>query len=508
VTGTVHIAPQRLGFVNLDYFNPQPTVPDASTHNYTGTIADHLTLWGGMLENTFSVTRFDARVWGRGAVDLNIAPAGNYGNYFSQQNRDASRLGGSPTYTFAPMNRWGTHSFKIGAYFAHSTDDGQVIQHPVNIRDEDGSLLERISFFGGHPFAMSDTEYAVFGQDHWRISSRFAADFGIRTESQVVSQSFRVAPRAGVAWMPFANTRTVVRAGFGLFFDRVPLNVYAFNLYPKEIVTLYDGNGAISGGPYFYLNALGQVNTRGPFVYHRMVAGNFSPRTATGSIQIEQTVSPALRLRVGYLRSISEGLVTMEPQAPDSETRIGVNELTGSGDARYRQLEVTARVRVSETRHLFFSYVRNRAHGDLNDFAGFLGSFPQAIIRPDRYGRLPGDLPNRFLAWGTVPLPHGFGISPILEYRNGFSYSEFDAAQNYVGIPDHNRFPHFLSLDSRFSKDIKINAKYSVRLSVASYNLTDHFNPEAHHFNIADSAYGIFFGSRGRRFTADFDVLF
>ena len=137
-----------------------------------------------------------------------------------------------------------------------------------------------------------------------------------------------------------------------------------------------------------------------------------------------------------------------------------------------------------------------------------MGSFPLAIIRPDRYGRLPGDLPNRFLAWGVVPLPEGFRIAPILEYRDGFSYSETDAAQNYVGIPNHNRYPYFLSLDSRFSKDIKVNPKYSVRLSLSSYNLTKHFNPEAFHGNIADPAYGIFFGSRGRRFTADFDVLF
>ena len=157
---------------------------------------------------------------------------------------------------------------------------------------------------------------------------------------------------------------------------------------------------------------------------------------------------------------------------------------------------------------LFFSYVRNRAHGDLNDFASFLGSFPQAIIRPDRYGRLPGDLPNRFLAWGEVPLRQGFRIAPILEYRDGFSYSEIDAGQNYVGIPNHDRYPFFVSLDSRLSKDIKVSPKYTVRLSLSSYNLTNHFNPEAFHYNIADPAFGIFFGSRGRRYTADFDVLF
>ena len=53
-----------------------------------------------------------------------------------------------------------------------------------------------------------------------------------------------------------------------------------------------------------------------------------------------------------------------------------------------------------------------------------------------------------------------------------------------------------------------MNPKYAVRLSVSSYNLTDHFNPEAVHWNVNDPAYGLFFGQRGRRFTADFDVLF
>ena len=239
-----------------------------------------------------------------------------------------------------------------------------------------------------------------------------------------------------------------------------------------------------------------------------MVAGNFSPRTATGSIEVEQSVTRLLKLRVGYLRSISDGLITMLPHDPDPETQIGDYELSGMGSARYRQLEVTARVKLSESRQLFFSYVRNRAHGELNDFSNYLGSFPLAIIRPNRYGRLPGDLPHRFLAWGTVPLPKGFQIAPILEYRTGFSYSDTDAAQNYFGIPNHSRYPNFVSLDSRFSKDIKVNPKYTVRLSIASYNLTNHFNPDTHHGNIADSAYGIFFGSRGRRFTADFDVMF
>ena len=101
VTATAHIAPQRLSYVNLDYFNPQPTVPDAATHNYTATIADRLTLWGGLLENIFSATRFDAGVWRQGNQDLTVAPWGNSGNYFAQQSRTAVRYGWSPVYSFA-----------------------------------------------------------------------------------------------------------------------------------------------------------------------------------------------------------------------------------------------------------------------------------------------------------------------------------------------------------------------------------------------------------------------
>jgi hypothetical protein len=104
--------------------------------------------------------------------------------------------------------------------------------------------------------------------------------------------------------------------------------------------------------------------------------------------------------------------------------------------------------------------------------------------------------------------PAGLRIAPLIEFRTGFPYAVLDAAPNYFDMPWAQRFPDFFSVDSRFSKDFKVNPKYSLRLSVSAHNLTDHFNPEAFHNNIADPAYGLFFGQRGRHFTADFDVLF
>ena len=495
-------------FVNMNFFNPQQTSPDAGTHNYTGTLADKLTIGGGLLENTVSVTRFDARVWGQGAQDLIVTPVGNSGNYFAQQDRTASRQAWSSIYSPASVDWMGTHSFKVGSYVAESADQGRVNEHPVDILNATSQLIERISFTGGQPFRMSDSEYAFFAQDHWLVSPTLAIDLGLRTESQEVSEALRLAPRAGVAWSPLPKKGTVVRAGFGLFYDRVPLNVYAFDQYPNQIVTMFDASGGIIGGPWLYQNALGQMTGRVPFVFQEPVAGNFSPRSANSSIQVEQPLGSFVKLRTGYMESQSSGLVVMNSLAPVPPANTGAYVLTGGGNSRYRQFETTARVRLGSERELIFSYVRSRARGDLNDFANFLGSFPVPIIRNNQFGNLPSDVPNRFLVWGILRLPWGFRIAPVFEYRSGFPYIITNALQNYVGVPNAQRYPNFISVDSRFSKDIKVNAKYTVRLSVSAYNLTDHFNPEALHSNIADPAYGLFFGQRGRRFTADFDILF
>src|ERR1035441_5989893 len=172
VTATIHVAPQRLAFVNMNFFNPQPTTPDASTHNYTATLADRLSIGSGLLESTFSATRFDARVWGQGSQDLMMTPAGNSGSYFAQQDRNASRLSLAPVFSFGSFNWLGTHNFKVGSYMAESTDNGQVTERPIDILNSASQLIESIGFTGGQPFRRWDTEYAFFGQDHWIVTPR------------------------------------------------------------------------------------------------------------------------------------------------------------------------------------------------------------------------------------------------------------------------------------------------------------------------------------------------
>jgi hypothetical protein len=113
-----------------------------------------------------------------------------------------------------------------------------------------------------------------------------------------------------------------------------------------------------------YENLIGRADARFPFVRREPVPGNFSPHSATWNLQIEQPVGPNLKLRAGYLSNQASDLVILNPEIPADPASPGdaAMVLSGNGRSRYRQFELTARVRLGEDeRQLFLSYVHSRA---------------------------------------------------------------------------------------------------------------------------------------------------
>ena len=505
LTGTFHVAPRQMEFVNLNFFNPQPVTPTFSGHDYTGTVIDRWTIGNSLLESTLAIKRFSGNVWGQGEEDMILSPTGNSGNYFSNQNRHASRAEWIEIFSLPQLGGYGAHNLKFGTSVTRTSNRGEFEARPVLIKDNQGQLVKRIDWVGGQTFDRTDLETAFFGQDHWVITRKLAMDVGTRFERQGITDSTRVAPRVGLAWTPFANQQTTIRGGFGLFYDRVPLSVFAFNGYPEQVITTFGPNGEITDGPRHFINITDRAETRFPLLFSKNVVGNFAPYSETWNVEVEQSVTRMLRVRANYLQSNSFGGVIFTPKVVQGQDAL---VLGGGGRSGYHQLELTARFSLNSGQQMFFSYVHSRSRGDLNEFNNYLGNFPFPVVRPNTFTNLSGDLPNRFLSWGFLRLPWKMSIAPMLEWRNGFPYASTDVAQNYVGVPNQSRFRNFLSLDSRVSKDIKVNDKYSLRLSVSGFNVTNHFNPLQVHSNIEDPAYGVFFGSHRRRFRLDFDVIF
>ena len=506
LTGTFHVAPLKMDFVNLSFFTPQPVTPTFGDHDYTGTLIDRMVLGASLLESTIAIKRFHGRVWGQGSADMVLTPTGDTGNYFSQQDRRASRTEWLENYSLAPINKYGQHNLKLGTTLAHTDSRGEFLARPVDIEDTSGQLLKRIEFIGGEPYHVSDLELGLFGQDHWVINSRLALDMGLRVERQGITDTFRLAPRAGLAWTPFGGQSTVIRGGFGIFYDRVPLSIFAFNHYPEQVITTFGANGTIIDGPRVFANITDQAEgERFPFIVAGKRVGNFAPYSATWNVEVEHLISSRIKIRANYLQNNSSGVVIVTPKVVQAQDAL---VLGGGGKSRYRQLELTTRLTLKDGQNLFLSYVRSRTQGDLNEFNNYLGNFPFPVVRANQISNLSADLPNRFLAWGLVRLPWKIRIAPLIEYRNGFPYAVTDVAQNYVGTANTTRYPSFYSLDARVSKDIKLSDKYTLRFSVRGLNLTNHFNPLNIHSNIDDPQFGVFFGNYKRRFLADFDVIF
>jgi hypothetical protein len=508
LTATFHYSPQRTNFVNPDFFTPQPVTPSFVQQSYVGTLVYHLGIFGGILDSGVSLQSFDAMVGAQGPADMVLAPQGDSGNYFGTQHRSSTRREWLETWSLAPIDLFGTHLLKFGSSLTTLGDQGQFRFRPVDIAGATGVLEQQIDFTNQNPYNRNDLEITAYAQDHWAPLKQLSFDVGARIEHQRLASSLKIAPREGLSWSPFSNRRTVFRAGYGQFYDHLPLDIYTFGRYPIRTITTYAPDGTIVGEPVVYDNVIGSVTGPHTFlVQGRQVAGAFSPRGATLNLQAEHIFSRLVRVRLKYTDNQSVGLEVLDPGELGPQQEIVLN---GDGKSRYRQFESTARLSRKDSQ-LTLSYTRSYAEGSLNTFDSFLGNFPLPVVRPDIRTTLPDDVPNRFLAWGHVNL-HIWGVSanPIVEYRNGLPYARLDVLQNYVGIPYGNstRFPNFFSADARFIKDVKLNAKYTVRVSVTASNMTNHFNALAVHDNIADPLQGVFFGNFPRRYRGDFEVVF
>jgi len=508
LTATLHAAPQNVRYADLDFFNPQPVTPNDDTRTYTGAITHRLALGEALLQSTFSVSEFTTAVTPQGDLGMTVLPTANSGNYFADQQRHSRRLEWNELWSLKPINGYGIHKIQVGSSFARVDDEGQLHAKTITMFDNQGVKIRTIDFTPGSPYDRNDQQPAVFVQDHWTFNSHFAVDAGIRWEAQSITGTTRVAPRTGFVWNPSKDGRTTVSGGIGVFYDSVPLNVYAFSHYPEQIITNYLPNGTVSGSPQTYLNLTAEAAASGiPFVDQDHNIGNFAPYTVAWNLQVQHQFCERLTMRAKYLENHGSGLVTISPQVVQGQNAY---VLAGDGSSRYRQFELTAQVSLQRDNKFYASYVRSLTEGTVNESDTYLGDLSSPFIRANLYTNRAGDIPNRFLTWGSVALPWKVKVYPKIELRSGFPYQSVDVYQNYIQniTTVSPRFPTYFAADARVAKDVKLNSKYTLRPSISITNITNHFNALQIHNNTGDPQYGQFFGNYDRHERFDLDLVF
>ena len=513
LTLTANAFPLRQQHVDINALVPETAANDLNQKGLSAGLTDRYQFESGAIVSTLlQYTRFDSNAHGQGLADMLITPEGWGGNYFNQWSRRGKEFQLLPAYQFAEKHWLGRHQVRAGTDFNYRAYAGTSTSDPVRLLREDGSLAEQITFLGTPKQNASDTAVAEFVQDHWILDSHWSLDLGTRLSSETNGWSAAFAPRAGLAYAPGREGKTVIRAGVGLFYNVLPLLAADFALNPTRAVSLFDASGQPAGLPITYTNTyVGSVNPLSAGVLPQ--EPNATPRNLTKSVEVNRELRKNVLVRLSYIDSHTTYLFVVNPfqagAGPDSF--LG---LTNTGSSHYRELENTWRVNLRGHNEVNASYVWSRTRGDLNNLSSVLIPFEQPVVRPNVYGILPYDVPSRFVAWGILSLPRNFKFSPLADIHSGYPYSNVDVLQNYVGTPDGQRFATFLSLDVKVYRVFRIpllsskdGKDHHIRLGFYSLNVTNHGNFHDVYNNVTAPNFGQFAGFLDRRDGAVIDFI-
>jgi hypothetical protein len=484
-TLSVAVFPQKFDYLGLNTFNPQPSTTNlhqrgdqiSAQHTY---VAES----GALLFSRFAYQEFDADTFPNSQAPYQMLVETTEGGFFNRQNRNTRRVEWQEIYHFSPKHFLGEHELKVGFDFSHSSYDGRQQFLPVSIVGTAGSPVEQINFGTPTTFSTQQNEVAWFGGDQWTLGPRLTLNFGLRFDNDSVTDSTHTAPRAGLTLALTSDRRTLLKAGAGLFYDRVPLNARAFPNFPDRTILTYDPAGNVtSSGPYF--NAI--------------TGGLKNPRSETWNVEVDRQVLENLLVRVAYQQRNTVDDLVLNPETTAGGSLLS---LASSGRDFYREFLVTGQYKIHR-QTLNASYVRSKATGDLNDFNQFFGNDPQAVIQPNSRGPLAFDAPNRFLAWGELNGPWKLMLMPVLDIHTGFPYSVVNERRDFVGPRNDVRFPRFDSFDLQVLRDFRLpfrGKEHTIKMGFGVFNLFNHANPRDIQNDVDSARFGQFFNSAVRTF--------
>jgi Carboxypeptidase regulatory-like domain/TonB-dependent Receptor Plug Domain/TonB dependent receptor len=499
-TAVLALDPQDTFYATINTFNPQSVSASNRLRDYFLSLTHRWILSnGGFLQTLFSSKQLDSRVYPASSTgQLILYPEINSGSYFELQQRSTQLYQWSQALHLRPYQFAGKHLPIFGYSWSRSAYNGEITNFPVQVLREDHTLSSTITYSGALDSQATANDFAFFAQDNWQIHRRFTLDLGLRIDhDSLSSQQLNIAPRVGFVFAPTRDNRNAIRGGFGVFYDKIPINIAVFNRFPAQTVTDYAADGTtIVDGPSTYT--------------HVTPNSQYVPYSLGWTLQFDREIRRDIFFRLGYEERHAFRDFFVNPSSlPSGYTAL---LLENSGHQDYREFLAMLRWQVNNRTTLFGSYVHARAFGELNDYNRFFGNFSYPLIRPNQFGPLDSDAPNRGLFWEIIGLPYKFDFIPILDVHTGFPYSRLDENWNFVGAENRaGRLSTFFDLDTKLQYPVDFtfrDHRIQFRFGVTFFNVINHFNPRDVQQNSASPNYGTFYNGVPRLFRIDGDFDF
>jgi len=486
LVGTGGFFPSVTTLASLGTFTPPDATVDVHERVLLGTVTERA-LWSDALvsESTVQVRGYRASVQPQGTAPMQLLPETTLGNFFNTQYRSPTTFQFIQTVSGSAKGRTGLHLFKAGLDLLVNTYDGTSESRPLLVERSNGTLARRFDFSGPSLQDLPTNDVALYAQDRVQPSSRWFVEFGARLDRDGVVGRWNVTPRVGAALLLNESGSSVLRGGYGLFFERTPSAAGAFKFGQFETFTdtRFADNGITPLGPPV------------PFV-HVTSPSLRTARAATWDVTYEYRWKPSFSLHASFLDRQGSRELMLDAERSGGT---GVLRLQSDGRSVYRDLEAGFHFSHPSRADLTATYSRSLAEGDLNPFASYFDAMLWPVVTPHSDGPLPTDVPHRFLARGRLLPASTWLIVGILDWRTGLPYSLVNEYLDFVGPRNAQRMPNYLRVDLGLEHRFKI-FKLQPWIGVRAYNALNAFLPADVQANISSPAFGSFYNSQFRQY--------
>ncbi len=284
------------------------------------------------------------------------------------------------------------------------------------------------------PVTVVDT--GLYVQDDWKVRPTFTLSAGLRFETQnAIHDHADWAPRLGFAWGIGGGgksaPKTVLRGGFGLFYDR----------FAQDLVLNTDRLNGVTQQQYVESSpacfpsvpsCLSSLTQQTQTIY-QISRSLHSPYIMQTAVSLERQVTKIANVTASYLNSRGvHQFLSLNVNAPLPGTPFSlpsnipfpdqgpIYQYSSDGVFRQNQLIANFNIRAGTKLSLFGYYSLNYANSDASGASNFPSN--QYDLSAD-YGRASFAIRDRLFLGGTIGLPHAFRLSPFMIFNSGSPYN-------------------------------------------------------------------------------------
>jgi hypothetical protein len=408
---------------------------------------------------------------------------------------------------------------------------------------------------GDGTFSQNVQRLAFYAEDSWRVSHQLTVNYGLRYQTSwglftgsgrseaensayvtlraldittvpSVPSDYRkqIAPRLGIAYSPGSSGKTVIRAGFGLYYDDLAQNGWATAFQGVNNSNFTTGTCNLIGGPGTYALAGTGCLQGGAGATGNLIGSRYKTPYAihtTGGIQ--HAFNQHWLASADYVHeqgnhgyrgfSYSGGTNLLTPLIPATDPNYAndqlavvpnVNVFESDNRSSYNglMLHLQGNMRLF---NLVANYTLSKAQtwgcvlGELFDYVDGVcpvpSGFPNAgqldAFGPGDYGPSGEDVRHRLVLAGIVHIPGGFELSTVNQFESArpitittadnsgrISISLNNGPDVYTSLDEFRGTPYIQS-DLRVTRPITINERWRVDPFIEFFNLFNRNNPGA-----------------------------